>query len=172
MFRLIGAAFVILSCTGFGMLKAAEGKKRLDAFYYFKGLLVMLQGEIQYARTPFAEAFENLADKDAGKFSVFLHQLSAQLLKMEGRPFEEIWKEEVGLHLKDSGFLKEDLRQLAQFGERLGYLDCAMQIATIEWQLKQMERKIQELEPELLKKQKIYRYVGAFSGVLIAVTLI
>ena len=172
MLKIIGCVLVIFSCSCFGILKGMDCQKRIQALYRLKQLLTALRGEIGYGKTPFIEAFANLAEKETGVFKGFCESISCQLAKLDGRTFALIWTEEVEKQFCSSGLEKSDLQVLGELGHRLGYLDTDMQLSAIDLELSKIDLILQPLEEGVADKQRIYRCAGVFFGITIALVLV
>lgn len=172
MVKIIGAALVIIACGAMGMVKSQEIKQRQKELFLVKRMLLLLRGEIKYARTPLPEAFLNIGRRMGGELGGFLSGVGEQLEKQEGRPFCDVWKQAVEKRLCRTRLNKEDKEQLKRMGENLGYLDVEMQMNIIELQLEQVETQLEHLEKSIAGKTRVYNCVGIFSGLLIAILLL
>lgn len=169
MYKIFGAILIITACSGFGFSKAMELRKRVVMLEELKKMFVHLRGEISYAKNPFMEAFNNMTDKEYGKLGDFCVYMARQLDVPDGRTFYEKWCMGIDGNLRGAGFLDEDINDLKKAGERLGYLDYNMQLATIDMEVEQLEMKIARLSEEILPKQKVYRCVGVFCGLMLTI---
>lgn len=172
MLKAIGAVLVIASCSAIGLQKSGDLKMRMKQLVMLKRMLLMLKGEIRYAKTPLPEAFDNIGKRIGNCFGGFLTGLAEKLTEQSGQPFRELWKQAIDDKLTETNLAKEDKEQLKKMGEDLGYLDSDMQINTIDLQVEQLELQLQRLEKGISGKTRVYNCLGIFCGILIAILLL
>lgn len=85
-----------------------------------------------------------------------------------GKSFEEAWKEAVNKTVHNS----EDKKMLFYFGAVFGTSDIDGELAKLGMQKESCRRRLDELKDELKTKKRLYRTLGAFCGVLVAVVLL
>ena len=137
----------------------------------FKEMLLMLSGEMSYARAPLAEAFSHIGEQGREPFSAMLADVSESLKRERGRTLGEIWKEAVEKH-KSIFFSQEEFHILEGVGDNFGYLDIQMQLNNIALYVQQVEQKISEAQGELAVKQKLYQYLSVMCGLFVILLLI
>lgn len=172
MLKMTGAVMILVACCGMGFGKAMEYKKRIRDLLILKKLLLMLRGEIKYARTPLAEAFTTIGRKMENVFGEFLLKVSNQMNEQQGETFLQIWESNLDATLTKSALLKEDRQQLKRLGNQLGYLDKEMQISTIDFQVEQLEVLVKKLEEEQGKRSRVCNCLGVFAGVMLNLILL
>ena len=57
-------------------------------------------------------------------------------------------------------------------GNRLGFQDYEMQLSAIDIEVQYLDEKISDLKAVIEQKQKIYRALGIFSGLMITILFI
>lgn len=169
--KIAGAFLVIVSCSGFGFLKALELNKRIVALQNIRKMFVHLRGEISYAKNPFMEAFFNMKDKQNKELSLFCDYMYKQINTYDGKSFHEKWSTGIDKYVSKTGLVSEDIINLKKMGEQLGYLDYNMQLATIDLEMENLENKINTLREESLQKKKVYQCVGVFFGLMLTIIL-
>lgn len=172
MLKAIGAVLVIASCSAIGLKMSGDLKTRMNQLVLLKRMLLMLRGEIRYAKTPLPEAFDSIGKRIGNCFGEFLTGLAQKLTEQSGQPFQQLWKEAVDDNLTETKLAHEDKEQLKNMGENLGYLDSDMQINTIDLQVEQLELQLQRLEKGISGKTRVYNCLGVFCGILIAILLL
>lgn len=163
---------ILAACAGLGFGRGQEYKKRIQELLILKKMLLMLRGEIRYARTPLPEAFSNIGHKLNSSVGTFLQSVAKRLETQSGESLAEIWQETLHQTLDKTALTREDKSQLEKFGTQLGYLDREMQIATIEFQLEQLEELLGRLEKEQGKKSRVCSCMGIFAGVMLNLILL
>lgn len=155
-----------------GWNKSMEYRKRIRTLLTLKRALLMLRGEIKYARTPLSEAFDVIGKKLENVFGEFLQKVSEQMNEQQGESFQQIWEKQLEAVLSKSVLQKEDRQQLKRLGSQLGYLDREMQISTIDFQVEQLEVQIGQLEKEQGKRSRVCNCLGIFAGVMLNLILL
>lgn len=172
MLKMAGAVMIFVACCGMGFGKSMEYKKRIRDLLRLKKLLLMLRGEIKYARTPLSEAFSTIGRKMENVLGEFLLKVSQQMDAQQGETFLQIWERNLEEVLAKSALLKEDRQQLKRLGNQLGYLDREMQISTIDFQVEQLETLVSKLEEEQGKRSRVCNCMGVFAGVMLNLILL
>lgn len=163
---------IFAACLGIGFGKGQEYRRRIKELLVIKKMLLMLRGEIRYARTPLPEAFQNIGRKLDNDIGTFLQQAAGQMDLQKGESFAEIWEENLYKVLAKSPLTKEDKSQLNKLGSQLGYLDREMQVSAIEFQMEQLEGLVGQLEQEQGKKSRVCSCMGVFAGVMLNLILL
>lgn len=172
MLKFAGALMIFSACLGIGFGKGMEYKHRIRDLLLVKKILLMLRGEIKYARTPLPEAFATIGKKMDNVFGTFLNKVAETLNEQQGETMQEVWEKHLTETLQQSALIKEDRRQLKKLGSQLGYLDREMQLSTIDFQVEQLECLIKRLEEEQSKKSRVCNCLGVFTGIMLNLMLL
>lgn len=169
--RLVGAALVLISCSGLGFSKASEWNARLKAAECLRKMLFLLKGEIVYGGSPLTEALERTGRKGGGEIGSLFQRVSLRLSEQSGEPFYTIWQEEIDTLPANAHLSKEDRQELKEFGEHLGYLDRTMQERTILLYLEQLDITIEDLRKHRQEKNRLYTSLGVMGGLFLAIVM-
>lgn len=172
MLKWLGIGLMIGACSAIGLSMGRDLKKRVTQLQELRRMTGMLQGEIQYAKSPMTEAFRHVAGRIKEPFSDFLTHTAEDMEKFSGESFCEIFSRNAEEDLKGSGLLKEDMEQLTGFGEHLGYLDQEMQLRTIDLYRTQLIETCEAASEEFKNKEKVYRYLGVCMGLFLAILFV
>ncbi len=148
MLKLAGSFLVVTASLLYGWRVGRELQEHVGQLVGMKEMLLMLHGEISYARTPLKEAFWQIASQGKEPFSSFLEQAAEGL---GGR-------EELGL--------------LERVGENFGYLDVQMQLKNLELYMEQAQVLIENAQKELKDRQKVARALSLMCGLFLVILLI
>lgn len=170
--RVIGAAFVILSCSGMGFYLAGQWKEHGKTMERLRKMILLLKGEILYANAPLTEAFEQTGKKGGGELGALFIRVSQRLEDQQGEPFFQIWTEEVDKLPKTVCLSAEDRLGLKGFGEHLGFLDASMQERTILLYLEQLELTIGYLREHQEEKSRLYTSLGIMCGLFLTIIMV
>ena len=102
----------------------------------------------------------------------FYHKVS-EVYFMEEKTLFESWKMAVNKYLKkEIKFDKQETDVILTFGTNLGVTDRETQLSNIDECINDIQEVILQLKEEKNNKCKLYKCLGTFSGILIAVLLI
>lgn len=172
MLKIIGVLLVVASSAGLGFSMSRDMRLRIEQLRYLKKILLMLQGEIKYVRSPLPEAFRNIGRRVREPFASFFEELASDMDHMEGVTFRELWEKQIGEHFTETNLTKRDLEQLRQMGENMGYLDQEMQLNTIGLYAQQMDAELQTAEGTYGTKSRVYNCLGVMAGIFIAILIL
>ncbi len=170
MLKLAGSFLVIAVSLLYGWKVKEELKAHADQLVGMKEMLLMLQGEISYARTPLKEAFWQIASQGKEPFSSFLKRAAKE---MEGNEesIAEFWGRLVE-EAEDFCLMGEERELLKRVGENFGYLDTQMQLKNLELYIEQTEALIQKAQEELGDRQRTAGALSLMCGLFLVILLI
>ena len=169
--KIVGCILVIVSTSGMGLFFSNQFKTRIENLRELRKIIILLRGDIRYAKTPLPEAINTIGRRHEGEFKVFLEKVSERLQELSGHTFAQVWEERIELDLEKTSLTKKDKLNMIQFGENLGYLDKDMQINTLDLYITQLETEITELAENLKEKTYLYNTLGVMAGVFISIVL-
>ena len=170
--KIAGAAMVVAGTSGYGVWMAGNYQSRLSLLEQLQKMIFLLKGQILYANAPLPEALETVGERTTGVLSEWMIQVSERLLRQQGEPFNQIWKEEVDRLDADTALTKTDRQSLAALGEHLGFLDSEMQERNLLLYLEQLDLVIGELRSHRQERCRLYTSLGVLSGMFLAVLLL
>lgn len=170
--KIIGCILVIASSTGMGLYISSEVRGRVEDLRELKKLIVLLRGDIRFAKTPLPEAVNSIARRHEGVYKGFFTKVYEGLDNLSGVSFTQIWMEAVEKELINTSLGKKDKMYLLQFGENLGYLDKEMQMNTMDLYITQLEDEIGELSKAVKEKTYLYSSLGLMAGVFISIVML
>jgi stage III sporulation protein AB len=134
--------------------------------------LICLRGEIQFGRTPMPEALSSVARHTTGNISEFFYEVSRELRSGRGSSFAVIWQEKTERYLEGKCIQKEDVTELKELGQTLGYLDSVMQVNTLNLYLERMQETLIRQNKEKQDKVRLYNLLGIIGGIMITIIII
>lgn len=170
--KCIGAALVVVGCVGAGFFKSAEVTGRIEELKEMHRLMLLLRGEIGYLAQPMPEAMAKAAGRCRGKYRLFFEDMEHQLYEKSGESFAEIWRHCVDKYFSGGSMKDEDLKLLCNIGENMGFMDKQTQVSALDLYMENLKISIQYLTETAAAKQRVYKCVGAFSGLLAVILLI
>ena len=172
MLKLIGAGLILASAIIFGIQLKQRLAQHLLHLIGLKEILLMLAGEMTYAKTPLTEAFRNIAARGKEPFGSLLNEVADRIEKERELPLADIWKSSLARHKNAFVFSKEEVSIFSGLGDNFGYLDIQMQLNHLTLYIEQIETKIQQAKQELSVKQKMYQYLSIMSGLFLILLLL
>lgn len=170
--KILGAFFVIISCSSLGADMAARLSARRGLLKKIRVMVTHLRGEILYANAPLYEGFQKAGKRAGGREGLLFEAVAKRLLKDPGENFFTVWQEEAGEYLRQAPLSREEGEQLLAFGEHLGYLDREMQDRTLSMYLEELDRETEELAQEIVRNSRLYTSTGVLAGLFLTVILI
>ena len=171
MVRLLGAGLILASFTLFGIQQKQRLLEHVRQLVNLKELLLLLSGELSYARTPLSEAFLHIAERGRDPFGELFSDVAAELRNRQRR-LPEIWQDALRCHRSRIYFNQEEFRLLERLGGNFGYLDINMQLGQLSLVIQQLDVKITEAQGELEKRQRLYQYLCVMSGLFLILVLL
>lgn len=154
----MGLLLLAAACAGIGLAesrKLSDREKQLEGFLRF---LTAAQAEIRYSFLPVGEVVIS------HRHSIPLLEACARLLE-EGKPFQQAWKQaSQTAGRKDAGFFQA-------FGRELGTTDMEGQMSHLQLYRELTAARLKEASGDREKKGRLYRQLGIFGGIALALVL-
>lgn len=170
--KIVGAICVVSGCIGTGLSVSSSYSRRYKQLEMLRQMMMLLKGEIRYARSELPEAFRNVSMRLASPFSELLLSLSEEMKAMTGQPFHILWEKNIDKELAGTCLSRADKEELKKLGRQLGFLDQTMQLAAIDLYMEGLNAGIISYGQTVHQKQKVSLSLGILSGFFLAVLLI
>ncbi len=171
MIRLMGMILVLCGSTALGLYYSNRVSERFHNSERIRKALICLRGEIQFGRTPMPEALSSAARHTVGNISTFFYEVSEELRSGRGSTFAVIWVEKLQRHLSGKNIQEEDIAELKELGQTLGYLDGEMQVNTLNLYLERMQETLVRQNKEKQNKIRLYNLLGIVGGIMITIVV-
>ncbi len=165
MVRWIGYVCIFIGCTGIGLYKSEELKKREQELQELQQIFSALQKEIEYTRTPIGEILKNISCKTSETYQCWLETLSKRCNEKGYQTFDVIWNESIKL-LEESRLTQDEIADLKQVGGHL------QQSEAISLFLERLDYCMQNTRRENETKRKLYKSLGVMAGVFLVILLL
>ena len=162
--KIVGGLLIIVSGTFIGIYASERLKEKVS---FFEQYIIFLT----HVRTTVSYTSANIKELLTVNTSVPLVRpvLRDTLILLErGISLEEAWRGAVDIHVKD----KEDKKLICYFGDNFGRSDVSGELNKLDLHCEFVKQRLDRLREELKTKQRLYRVIGMFCGVLTAVILI
>ena len=175
--KYLGLLCMAAAAVAGGFLLAGEWEMRVKMLGIFRQMAVYLKARILYSNETLPEALKEIGSRFsdgnsgmAAEAGLFFLRVEKRMEEEAGKPFAEIWKEEMEKFPDDLPLRKQDLEALQALGENLGYADKKTQERTILFYLEQADDSLAFLKKEMESRTKLYRSLGiAAVGILVSI---
>ncbi|NLW16116.1 MAG: stage III sporulation protein AB [Firmicutes bacterium] len=169
--KVIASGLIILTTTSFGFDMARRYRDRPRHLRQLQAALQGLATEITYGATPLPAAFANLAATHPSPTKDML-QVAAQQLAMPGNTATVAWEQGLETLLQRSALHPRDLAGVRQLGAVLGLSDRRDQERHLLLAIQHLEREEIAAEQERQQNERMWRYLGVLSGLLVVIVLV
>ena len=170
MLRVLAAGLIILSGAGLGFGIAEGFRRRPAQIRQLQFALTVLAGEIRFRQTPLPVALRAVAAATSAPVGQLFSDLAAALAAADGRGLSWAWRQvKPGRGL---ALAPEDLTLLGSLMQVLGASSVAEQAKQLELHLLHLRQLEKEAERSRTANEKIWRYLGVFSGLALVLILL
>lgn len=171
MLKIIGSLIVIVSCGIMGFYYGDVFYRRVKQLTSIQYAINLLEAEIVYTSTPLSEAFKNVSNKAKEPISRIFEYLSMRLMDKEVTDVQSAFFEALQKYKVELYFNKEEIEVLASFMGALGNTDVEGQKKNFNITSKKLESLEKLAEENRKKNEKLFRYLGVCTGMLIVIIL-
>lgn len=170
--QVTGALLVVIAGAALGNEWAKDQRRRIEALYQCRMLIVILQGHISYEASELADWLLEAEARMKGGFARFCRSLAGQLGEFCGQGLEVLWDACAEDTLKDSGLRSRDRRLFGEIGRSLGELDGKTQCRHLQQYLERLDLELRSAEAEVGGRCRVCRSLGLAGGLFLAILLL
>lgn len=148
--KVFGVALIILSTTVYGIFLANKLNFRLRDITWYCSALQSISQRISYTGQELASILSGIAGSD------FYYEIEPPLK----------------ITLKKTALTKEDEELIKEFFSEVGMADSASEKNRCALYIKELSVKREHLQKETYEKGKLYRLLGFFCGLAVAIIII
>ena len=171
MFKYAGAILVIISCSLKGFEEADKLTTRLKNLKEIKNILLFVEREMQFSKTPLPKILENASEKSEKALIKEILSNTAKKINSEFSP-AEAWQEEIKKNQSRLFLSKKEALEMAGIFQSLGESDSETQKKVIKNALEIIDDAILKCENVCRTNVKMYRSMGVLLGMFIALLFI
>lgn len=153
--------------TIIGILFSQKYEKRVIQLKEFKSALIMLKAKIQYTYEPLKEIFDDIAKRTNSNVKKTFEK-ACDYMDSEEASFS--WNN--AIQNTQLEITKEDKNTLFELGKMLGKTDVNGQTSQIDLTIAFLDIQIEKAEKEMDKNSKLYKTLGAITGIGIVIILL
>jgi len=169
--KLVGGIMVILSSSMIGFIVASNYKKRPATLRNLQVALSMLESEINYGHYPLPQALKSVSRKCDKEVAELFAHAAQNLSSRKGLTADEAWEKSLKDFFLNSYISENDYEILMAFGKYLGSTDKQDQIKNIRLALNNLRQQELSAHQEKQKNERMWRYLGVLSGIMIVLLL-
>lgn len=169
--KLLGAVFILISCSAFGFALSQKEKYRLSDIEEFKRAVSFYTGCADLMGFSAEEALYKTAEKTNGAVGKMFRSAAEKAEKREYDSINEIWKKAVRENREFSFFEKEDLESVYSFGAVLGFMDSSEQKRNASVITDELTEREKSIRIKAEKNQKLIRSSVFLGGMLLCTLL-
>ena len=155
-----------------GVYFAVSMKKRVEELRQIERIMNYLEAEIRYKNSLMKEAFYSASIRYGQPFNAWLRKMSIMLSEESDKDFSLIWQISLN-ELKDATHLKnDDIREISNFGQALGYPDIRSMEKGIELEKENIHNCISGLDKDLMENMKVSVILGIMGGIFLVILLV
>ncbi|MBQ8246191.1 MAG: stage III sporulation protein AB [Lachnospiraceae bacterium] len=172
MVKLIACVCFLTGCTGYGLIKATEYKKRYNEMIYIKYILQTMLIDMEHHRGTFGETCLAVSEGLRQPYQKIFYELY-QLLECERieRP-EVYWGQCMDKLAKELLLNKEETGILQQVIKCVNGTTVNMPLENMKQCLDEWDKAIQKAERVRNEKSRVTIYLSITAGLLLCITII
>lgn len=172
MLKIIGSILVITSTSLVGFYYSRMFLERLKQIREMQYALTMLESEIIYSSSPLTEALGYISKRSKEPLKEFFNVFSKKLKNKEVDGILEGFQLTLNEFKTELKFQKDEIDSISSFLKSLESSDLEGQKKSFNITMKKLddfEKRAQEI---MSKNEKLYKYLGVCSGLLIVIILV
>lgn len=171
-FKMLAALLVVGAGVGLGFGMAEKLRQRPRQLRLLQYGLTMLQGEIRYRQSPLPAALEAVAAQTKAPVGDVFALLARQLTKADGKGLAWAWGEIKPGIQGNLALLAEDLSQMDSLMLVLGSGGVDEQDRQLTLHLRHLQQQETQAEKARQAGEKMWCYLGLFSGLALVIILL
>lgn len=172
MFKILIATVIILICGTLGLLVANNFKLRPWQLRQLQSGLQMLETEIVYTATPLPEALIKTSEQLEKPVKDLFAVSGRALLSQRNKQVSGAWQDGINQLAEESALSEKDLTVIKSLGHNLGSSDSEEQIKHLQLLRAQLRQHEATAEEEKKKGEKLWRYCGFLTGLIIVLLIL
>lgn len=172
MLKLAGILLLMAGCSGLGINKVAEEKRRIRELRQIRRIILRIQNEMTYGKRALPEMCLLFGQCMEEPYRTAFLMIYKRLEENGGSGFGSIWKEELEDCMRNLSFQREEKEILCNMPECLGIMDEKQQAADIGQSLDFLEAHITQAENEYENRAKVIMSISVTAGIFIVILLL
>lgn len=172
MIKTIGISLIMIASTMIGFLMAENIKKRVLILKELHRIIIELETEIVYTKSPLPIVLHRIATRCKSPLSNLFKDIKQILESEYVESLHSAFQKAIEKNKDDLEIIKKDLDILLDLALSLGESDIEGQVKMFKLTEYNLKKRIEELEESMQKNIKLYRYLGFSFGAVIVILII
>lgn len=168
MLKLMGGLLIICCGTAAGMFLSKKNKDKTVFLQQYISFLTQAKAMIEFSGADIMEIMSGV--HNVPMFTYLIDDVTDRM--KSGEDITSAWKSSLKEAAQRNEIDKEDIPLYSDFCEGFGELGADEESAKLQLQITAASARLEQLQKDGIIKQRLYRTVGTFCGVLAAVVLI
>lgn len=169
MFKIAGILLLMTGCTGLGINKVIEEKRRIHGLREIRRMVIRIQNEMIYGKRTLPEICLLFADCMEEPFKGAFLNIFNRLEENDGCVLENIWKEKLGRCMSDMPLKEDEKEVLLMLPVHPATLDETMQAVNIGQSLDLIEERIRKAEAGYENKSRVIMSISVMAGIFLVI---
>lgn len=169
--KITGCIMVLLSSIGIGLVAGGEYRRRINILKELYTIVFVLRGNIRFSNMHLAEAIESVEKNHKGELCGILTEAACNLDECSGKSMAQIWNTTCEKRLNMLGVGRAEGDIIKSFGECFSSTDKESLLISIERFLSNLSKETEKRQAVADSRAKLYRNLGALTGVFIIILL-
>jgi stage III sporulation protein AB len=143
----------------------------MDIIREIQGFLMELENEIHFMGRPLGQALLSISHNKVNRLAAFSKKVS-ELHGKGNLTIEAAWQKSLGVFREQWALHEEEWSLLYSIGEVLGKTDRTSQSSFIKMMREKFSIQEKKADEDRMKKEKLYKNLGALGGVALVLVLI
>lgn len=170
--KLAGSLLVLMSSIALGVLYAMRIRERYHFLEELKSALVLLKGEITYARPQMSELLFYLAEHTQNGLHTFFYGLGKKIEQEQQENFSALWREQCTKCFGEKEIGRDNRDFLIAIGDSLRVHDASTMTQVVELYLLRLGQRMEKEAAGMEEKLRLVRLLSLFTGMMVVLVLI
>lgn len=170
--KITGAVLVLAASMAIGCRYCLHIKERHRILEEWKKCLIILKGEIAYAKTVMPEALYYLSKNSRQPFTDFFYAVAEELEEKAAKTFTEIWTKNCRHYFGHGRLDREDVEFFAELGNSLCIQEASTLLQTLQLYITRLECRIEKEAGQISEKLRICRLLSISFGIAVVVVFV
>lgn len=172
MLKLAGILLLMAGCSGLGINRVAEEKRRIRELREIRRMVVRIQNEMTYGKRALPEICLLFGQCMEEPYRTAFLTIFQKLEENDGSGLSIIWKEQLELCMHDLPLQREEKDILCAMPEYLGILDEKQQAVDIGQSLDFLSAHIAQAENAYENRARVIMSISIMAGIFIVILLL
>lgn len=169
MFQLLGAVFVIFSCTAFAFQSIIKRRAAQNAMEELRDMLISLKQHINFSLEPLPDLILRLDQEGTKENQIFLHALATEIHNNPHHPLGDHWEKTLQCFSAEKNLSQRVTQIMHALGQSLGKLDYASETERMKAACEMLDECIKKDSDTLERSEKTVKSLGVLLGIFIVI---